>query len=638
VTVVSDQIGRFPYVLSQKPGKAHVSETFDFIVVGAGSAGAVIAARLSEDPKCRVALLEAGARPPAEELIPAACPALQGNPETDWMYSADAGECGRGLPQRQMTVPRGKMLGGSSGINYMAYVRGHPGDFDAWAKRGATGWSYREVLPYFKKSEGLTPCDEIAIDAEAHNTTGPLGVSVRAPVLTGAREFVDAAVAAGIPRGDYNGRDRGGPDGVVSLFQTTTKNGKRSSTYHAFLEGATEQRPNLTIITGAHVTRILLDGPPGHKVATGVAYRVAGGESRTALAAKEVVLCGGAIGSPQLLLLSGIGPRKELAAVGIPCQVDSAHVGKHLKDHLQVSLIFHAPGAGVSMNELGISFGPAALRAPAGPLPADPRDDDQLPPQLQALKQEAERRINEWATTGSGLISSSLYDAAAWYSTGLGDPHTHDAQIAFFPCGYNRDIWRQCLRVDADQYFDDASQRLAPDAESIIVLANPVQPHSEGEVVLTSSDPHDSPTIRMNYFADPHDMQVMVCVIRRAIDIVAHWPAHRTIGPLLIPPFLAKKHGHLEGQPPSDALFEDLARHYALTVYHLTSTCRMGDVVDPRLRVVGVERLRVADASIMPNVVSGNTNAACIMIGEKAAEMLAVDHNLKLAEFVGEHR
>src|ERR1043165_1680476 len=263
-----------------------MTDTFDFVVVGGGSAGAVIAARLSEDPTCHVALIEAGERPPDIELIPVACAAMQLNPTTDWMYSADPGKAGLGLRGRRVPVPRGKMLGGSSGINYMAYVRGHPGDFDSWADNGAIGWSYADVLPYFCKSEGLTRSDAVVIDQEAHNDSGPLGVSVRSPVLPGAQAFVEAAQAAGIPRGDYNGRDRRNPAGVASLMQTSTRGGKRSSTYRAFLEGEPEQRPNLTIITAAQAVRVLLDESPLR--ASGVEYRKANGELRTAHATKEV--------------------------------------------------------------------------------------------------------------------------------------------------------------------------------------------------------------------------------------------------------------------------------------------------------------------------------------------------------------
>lgn len=579
-----------------------MSDLFDFIVVGGGSAGAVVAARLSEDPDCRVALLEAGERPPDVELMPVACAAMQLNPATDWMYTADPGKAGLGLRGRRVPVPRGKMLGGSSGLNYMAYVRGHPGDFDAWADGGAAGWSYADVLPYFRKSETLAPSDEITIDAPAHGGDGPLGVSVRSPVLTGAREFVQAAEAAGIPRGDYNGRDRGGAAGVVSLLQTSTRHGKRSSTYRAFLEGEVERRPNLTIITGAQATRVLLEGPPGAIEARGVEYRNATGETSVVIARKEVIVSAGAVGSPHLLLLSGIGPRGELEKNGVPCRVDSPHVGKHLKDHIQVPLFFSAPGVGVSMGEVGRSMEGAAL--------------------------------HEWQTTGRGLISSSLYDACAWFSTGLGDRHSHDAQLAIFATGANYELWHFCLNVDTGQYFDDVATRLAPEAEGIILLANPVLPHSEGEIVLESADPAAHPDIRMNYFSDSHDMRVMTAVLRRALDVAAHWPDGK-IGTLIVPPFLAGKHGYDAGAAPSDALLEDLALHFSLTVYHLTSTCRIGSVVDPQLRVASVGKLRVADASTMPNVVSGNTNAASIMIGEKAAEMVAVDHGVRLAKFVG---
>ena len=610
--------------------------SFDFIVVGGGSAGAVIAARLSEDPNCQVALIEAGKQPPETELIPAACASLQLSSETDWMYTADPGKAGLGLQGGRVPVPRGKMLGGSSSINYMAYVRGHPGDFDSWAAGGASGWSYDEVLPYFKKIEELNPSDEIVIDKLAHGDSGPVGISVRSPALAGAKAFVAAAEAAGIPRGDYNGRDRGGATGVVSLLQTNTRQGRRASTYRAFLENAADRRPNLSIIIGAQATRILLEDDGTEPRAKGVEYRTEQGQTEVALADREVILSAGAVGSPHLLMLSGIGPREDIEKVGVRCVVDSPHVGKHLKDHIQVPLFFPAPGIGLSMMEVGLSMGPDALRQPNGPLPADPADDDQLSPELLALKQEAERRLAEWESTGEGLISSSLYDAASWFSTGLGDHHSHDGQISFIPCGYNYDLWHHCLRIDTDRFFDDPAQRLAPDSENVLVLANPVLPHSEGEIALQSSDPANHPVILMNYYEDDHDLKVMVAVVRRALEIVDHWPqTEGRPGPMMVPPRLAEMHGYQPGEAPSDELLEDIALHFSLTVYHLSCTCRIGDVVDPVLRVKGVSKLRVADASIMPNIVSGNTNATSIMIGEKAAELIAVDHGVKLAEFVG---
>jgi choline dehydrogenase len=488
------------------------------------------------------------------------------------------------------------------------------------------------VLPYFRKSEGLAASPEIVIDSAAHNTSGPLGVSVRDPILPAARQFVEAAVAAGIPKGDYNGRNRGGPNGVASLTQYTTRDGRRSSTYQAFLAGAPEQRPNLTIITGAQATRVLLDGA----VATGVEYRTAGGQTATVHAAKEVVVSCGAIGSPQLLLLSGIGPRQELEALGISCRVDAPHVGKHLQDHLMCPLIYPAPGAGVPMSEVALAMGPDALRTPAGPLPADPADDAKLSPELQALKQQAEQRVADWQATGRGLGASSLADAVVFCSSGLGDLHSHDTEIICFMTGGNDGFLKTIINIDTSRFFDDASKQVADDSENLLLLANPVLPHSRGELVLESADPEAKPAIRQNCYDDPHDMKVMIAAIRRTMDIAAHWPGNRKLGQLMLPPFLAQKHGHREGAEPSDALLEDFALHFSLTVYHPTSTCRIGSVVDPRLKVAGVGRLRVADASVMPSVIGGNTNAPCIMIGEKAAEMIATEHGVRLAEFVAE--
>ncbi len=281
--------------------------TFDYIVVGGGSAGAALAARLSEDPAASVALIEAGQRPPAEESIPAACAGLQLNPETDWMFTADPGRGARSLIGRCMQVPRGRMLGGSSGINYMAWVRGHPGDFDHWAALGAHGWSYDEVLPYFRKSEDFIPTNDITVDGDAHGEGGPVGVTVRQPVLPAAEAFVAAAEAAGLPRGDYNGRGRGGPTGVASLLQTNTRGGRRSSTYHAYLEGEAEGRKNLTILTHAKARRVVLERDGGDLRAVGVEYRNEAGETHQVRARRDVILSAGAVGSPHLLMLSGIG-------------------------------------------------------------------------------------------------------------------------------------------------------------------------------------------------------------------------------------------------------------------------------------------------------------------------------------------
>ena len=254
----------------------------------------------------------------------------------------------------------------------------------------------------------------------------------------------------------------------MSLTQNTTRRGRRSSTYHAFLEGEAEQRPNLTIITGAHATRVILEGAGRTADRDGRRVSHRGRRDRAAHAGKEVILSAGAIGSPHLLLLSGIGPRAGTGSGrrSLP-GLDQPHVGKHLKDHLMCPLFFPAPGVGVSMNEIALSMGPAALRGPAGRCQPIPPTTRTLPAELQAMKQEAERRIAEWETTGRGLAASSLVDAVVFCLDRAGRSHSHDAQIICFLTGGNEDLIGKCLNIDTSRYFDDAAKRLAPDAESM---------------------------------------------------------------------------------------------------------------------------------------------------------------------------
>ena len=523
--------------------------SFDYIVVGAGSAGCVLANRLSADPSNKVLLLEAGGRDWNPWLhIPVGYFKTMHNPSFDWCYETEADE---GIAGRRLQWPRGKVLGGSSALNGLLYVRGQPADYDRWAELGNPGWSFDEVLPYFKKSE-----DNQRGASHYHGVGGPQKVSdlrLRRPI---AEHFIQAATEIGIPfNEDYNGAEQEG----VGYFQQTAYNGFRWSTAKSFLRPA-KSRANLKVLTRAQVTRLVFDG----KRVTGVEYQQ-GGRAGAAEARAEVVLSAGAINSPQILQCSGIGDPEQLGAAGVETRHALNGVGKNLQDHLQIRLVFKT-------NKRTLN--------------------DELNNPLKQMMVGMQYFLTR---TGPLTLAASQVTVFTRSSDTVTRP---DIQFHMQP-------------LSADKPGDGVHPFSAFTA-SVCQL----RPHSRGHITIASPDPLAYPQIHPNYLSDERDCAVAVGGIKVARRI-AEAPSLRDC---IVDEYVPGR------QFQSDDELLDAARRFSQTIYHPAGTCKMGNdasaVVDHRLRVHGIEGLRVADASIMPEIVSGNTNAPSIMIGEKAADMI----------------